>query len=100
MFYKHENDGNWRDVVLKNVCKNDISNEYRVEYNVPNAQAGRYVCQIQSTCEFGVSEMSEEIFVYKEEEVSSIFLFRTTQECLQNPVKHLWCSVLKKTVNC
>ena len=96
LFYKHEKNGNWRDVVLKNVCKNDISSEYRVEYTVPNVQAGRYICQIQSTCEFGVSEMSEEIFVYKEEEVSSVFLFRATPKRIQNPIKHLGSGVLEK----
>ena len=96
LFYKHENHENWQDVVLKNVCKNDISSEYRVEYTVPNAQAGRYICQIQSKCEYGVSEMSEEIFVYKEEEVSSVYLFSTCQKRIQNPDKHLGCRVLKK----
>ena len=54
---------------MRNVCKNDNSSEYRVEYAVLNAKPGKYVCQIQSKCEFGVSEMSMETSVYKEEEV-------------------------------
>ena len=85
MFYKHENDANWLDVVLKNVCKNGNSSEYRVEYTITNARPGRYTCQIQSKCEFGVSEKSGEIFVYKKEEVSSVVLFSATHKRIQNP---------------
>ena len=74
MFYKHENDENWRNAVLKNICKNDNSNEYRVEYTVPNIQAGEYVCQIQSKCVFGKSELSREISASREKvEVSLVF---------------------------
>ena len=89
MFYKHGNDKNWQDVVLNKVSKNDISSEYRVECTVPNTRPVRYICQIQSTCVFGVSGMSEEIFVFKEEEVSSLFLFSATHKRIQNPVKRL-----------
>ena len=67
--YKEDNDEYWKNVTLRNVCKNDNSSEYRVEYAVLNAKPGKYVCQIQSKCEFGVSEMSMETSVYKEEEV-------------------------------
>lgn len=70
MFYKHENDANFCDAVLKNVCKNDNSPEYRAEYTIPKIQPGKYICQIQSKCDFGVSEMSREIFVNKNEEVN------------------------------
>ena len=78
LFYKHVNDEKWQDVVLKNVCKNDNSGEYRVKYTVSNAQPGRYICQIQSKSDFDMSEKSGECFVYKEEEVSSLFLFSRT----------------------
>ena len=74
LFYKQENDENWQDVVLNRVSKNDNLREDRVEYTVPNTRPGRYTCQIQSACDSGVSEMSEEIFVLKEEEVTSVFL--------------------------
>ena len=74
MFYRHENDENWFHVVLKNVCKNYKSSEHKVEYTIPNPQPGRYTCQIQSRCEFGISGKSEETFVYKEEEVSYVIL--------------------------
>ena len=59
---------------MKNVYKNDRSSEYKVEYTISNAQPGRYTCQIQSRCEFGISGKSEETFVYKEEEVSYVIL--------------------------
>ena len=67
--YKQDNDEHWKNVTLRNVCKNDNSCEYRVEYTVLNAKPGRYVCQIQSKCDFGVSDMSMETSVYKEDEV-------------------------------
>ena len=73
LFYKHENDKKWKDVVLKNVCKHYNSTEYRVEYTIPNIQSGRYICQIQSKSDFGIIQRSEEEYAYKEEEVSSFF---------------------------
>ena len=77
LFYKHENDENWRNDVLKNICKNDDSNEYRVEYTVPNIQPGEYFCQIQSKCDFGMSELSREISASREKvQVSSVFFFQ------------------------
>ena len=86
MFCKHENGEKWWDVALTNVRKNDNSSEYRAEYTFPNAYPGRYTCQIQSTCCFSVSEMSGEIFAYKEEEVTFVFLFSASQKHIQNPV--------------
>ena len=83
LFYKHENDPNFRDAVLKNVYKNDNSAEYRVEYTIPNVQPGKYICQIQSKCDFGVSEMSTETFVYKNEEVKPYF-------CLDSLLQNAW----------
>ena len=74
LFYRHENDEKWFDVVLKTVCKNYKSSEHKVEYTIPNAQPGRYTCQIQSRCEFVMSGKSDETFVYKEEEVSYVIL--------------------------
>lgn len=70
LFYKHENEGKWENVFLKNVCKNYNSTEYRVEYTIPNMQSGRYICQIQSKSDFGIIQKSEKAFAYKEEEVS------------------------------
>ena len=84
LFQRHENEEKWFDVVLKNVYKNDRSSEYKVEYTISNAQPGRYTCQIQSRCEFGMSGKSEETSVYKEEEVRSVilgpifFIFKTS----------------------
>ena len=79
MFYKHEKDENWQDVILRNVCKNINSGEYRVEYSIPNVQPGKYICRIQSKCDFGISELSKEIFVSREKpEVSSEFIFSET----------------------
>ena len=80
LFYKHENDENWRDVVLQNVHKDDNSSEYRLEYSFPNARPGKYTCQIQSMCDFGISEKSVEIFAYKEEEVNSIIFLWCNSE--------------------
>ena len=89
LFYKHENEEIWRKVDLKNVSKNDNLLEYRVECTLPNMRPGRYTCQIQSSCEYGASEMSEKKAFYKEEEVSSVFLFSATQKRIQNPVNYL-----------
>ena len=89
LFYKHENEEIWRKVDLKNVSKNDNLLEYRVECTLPNMRPGRYTCQIQSSCGYGASEMSEKKVFYKEEEVSSVFLFSATQKRIQNPVNYL-----------
>ena len=95
LFYKHENDQNWSDVILKDVRLDNDSSEYSVEYTFLNAHPGRYTCQIQPKCSFGVSEMSGKIFAYKEEEVTLVFLFSATHKDIQNPVKHLEWSILK-----
>ena len=79
LFYKHGKDENWQDVVLKNVCKSFDSAEYRVEYTISNAKPGKYICRIQSKCDFGMSESSTATFVSREEaEVSSAFPFSET----------------------
>ena len=71
LFYKHECDENWQDVrCLQNVCKNDRTSEYRVEYTVPNAHQGKYICQMQSEFDFALSEKSKEKVVFKEKVVS------------------------------
>ena len=70
LFYKHENDENWQDVCLENVCRNDSTSEYRVEYTVPNSHPGDYICQIQSKVDFDLSEKSKEKIVSKEKVVS------------------------------
>ena len=68
--YRHENDKNGQTVVLNNAFNNGSSVDYRVEYTIPIVKPGRYICQMQSKCDFGVSEMSNEISVWKNEEVS------------------------------
>lgn len=82
MFYKHENDKNWQNVALENLCKKHSSNVYRVEYTVPNAHLGEYICQIQSKSDFDVSEKSQEKFVSIEAVVSSSFSFTIFMDCL------------------
>ena len=61
-------------VDLDSECKGDNMVQYRVEYTIPHVKPGRYICQIQSKCYFGVSEMSDEISVWNEEEVSFVLL--------------------------
>ena len=43
---------------------------YTLEYTIPNLKPGRYIIQMQSKCYFGVSEMSNEISVWNDDEVS------------------------------
>ena len=43
---------------------------YTLEYAIPNLKPGRYIIQMQSKCYFGMSEMSNEISVWNDEEVS------------------------------
>ena len=50
--------------------KNNNSFDNRTEYFLPNIKPGRYICHIQTKCEFGVSEMSNGITVWKENEVN------------------------------
>lgn len=50
--------------------KNNNSFDNRTEYFLPNIKNGRYICHIQTKCEFGVSEMSNGITVWKENEVN------------------------------
>ena len=99
LFYKHENDENWSDVILKHVPLDNDSREYSIQYTFLNACPGRYACQIQSKCCFGVSEMSGKIFSYKEEEVTSVFLFSASHKDIQNPVKHLGWTIFEKLLN-
>lgn len=70
--YKQDNDEHWKVVSLKNFCKSYNSSEYRIEYTVSNAKPGRYACQIQSMCDFGMSQMSKEMPVFKEKEVGFV----------------------------
>ena len=76
MLNKHENDENWREVILKNICTNVNSTEYKAEYFVRNAYPREYVSQIQWKCEIGMSEFIRKTFVSrKEAEVVSVILF-------------------------
>ena len=96
LFYKHENDGKWEEVVLKNFWKRYNSTEYRFEYTIPNIQAGRYIFQIQSKSNSGIIQKTEEAYAYKAVEVSP-FLFReTVQECLD--IFTLYCLLKQKIV--
>lgn len=70
--YKQDNDEHWKESRLRNVCKNDNLREYRVEHTVENPKPGNCVCQIQSKCESGVSEMSMAKLVCKEEKVGFV----------------------------
>ena len=67
--YKYENNG-WNFVTLKNIYQHISLNEKRAAQNILNPLSGRYICQIQSQCDFGESKYSEEIGVNKKEEVS------------------------------
>ena len=64
-------------VDLNSECKNYNLFEYRTEYIIANIKPGRYICHMQSKCYFGVSEMSDEISVWNEDDVSfnSFFFF-------------------------
>ena len=71
--YRHEDDKMSHTVDLNSECKNDKLFEYRLEYTIANIKPGRYICHMQSKCSFGVSEMSDEISVWNEENVSFNF---------------------------
>ena len=58
---------------LNSECRNISMVEYRVEYTIPCAKSGRYICQIQAKCYFGVSDISDEISVWNDEEVSFVY---------------------------
>ena len=60
-------------VDLNSECKNDNLFEHRIEYTIGNVKPGRYICRMQSKCYFGLSEMSDEISVWNEEDVSFSF---------------------------
>ena len=74
LLYRHENDKMSHTVDLNSECKNDNLFEYRIEYVIPNVKPGRYICHMQSKCYFGVSEISDEISVWNEEDVSFDFI--------------------------
>lgn len=71
--YRHENDEMSHIVDLNSECKIVNMVEYRVEYTIPCIKPGRYICQMQSKCHFGVSEMSDEISFWNDEEVSFVY---------------------------
>ena len=75
LLYRHENEEMSHTVDLNSECKNDNLLEYRIEYAIANVKPGRYICHMQSKCCFGVSEMSDEISVCNEEDVSFSFIF-------------------------
>lgn len=71
LYYKHENDGSFQKVDLRNKCAGGKANEYQVEYIIPDVKTGKYTCKIQSKCDFGMSEMSNEKSVLKESKVNT-----------------------------
>ena len=85
--YRHENDEKCQTVSLNMDWKNNNSFDNRTEYFLPNIKPGRYICHIQTKCEFGVSEMSNGITVWKENEVnfnnSFFFLSSILITCLK-----------------
>ena len=72
--YRHEDDEVNHTVDLNSECKIDNLYEYSTEYAIPKVKPGRYICQMQSKCYFGISEMSEKISVWNEEDVSYSFI--------------------------
>ena len=74
LYYKHEDDDNFQEVNSKKKQVDDNSDEYRVEYIMSDVKAGKYTCKLQSKCEFGRSEMSNEIFFLKENKVSNLIV--------------------------
>ena len=61
-------------VDLNSELKNGNVVQCRVEYTIPCVKPGRYICQIQAKCYFGVSEMSDEISIWNEDEVRFVLL--------------------------
>ena len=72
--YGHENDEMSHTVDLNSEFKNGNMVQYRVQHTIPCVKPGRYICQIQAKCYFGVSEMSDETSVWNEDEVSFVLL--------------------------
>ena len=75
LYYKHEDDDSFQEVNSKNKQVDDKGDEYRVEYIIPDVKTGEYTCKIQSKCDFGRSEMSNEISVLKENQVNNVNVF-------------------------
>ena len=75
LHYKLENDDNFHKVDLRTTkCADDKANEYRVECIIPDAKTGKYTCKIQSKCDFGTSEMSNEKLVSKGSKVNTFLV--------------------------
>lgn len=74
LLYRHESNKLSHTVDLNSQCKNDNLFEYTVEYTIANIKPGRYICRMQSRCYFGLSEMSDEISVWNEDDVSFNFI--------------------------
>lgn len=76
LLYKHENDRKFQTVSLKNKSKGDSdkADEYRGECIIPDPKAGKYTCKIQSKCNFGTNDMSNEISVWNTQDVGFLVL--------------------------
>ena len=61
-------------VDLNSEFKNGNMVQYRAEYTIPYVKPGRYICQMQAKCYFGVSEMSDEISAWNDDEVSFVLM--------------------------
>ena len=72
--YRHENDEMSHTVDLNSESKNGNMVQYRAEYTIPCVKPGRYICQMQAKCYFGVSEMSDEISAWNDDEVSFVLM--------------------------
>ena len=75
LYYKHEDDDNFQEVNSKSKQVDDNADEYRVEYIMSDVKAGKYTCKFQSKCEFGRSEMSNEISVLNKNTVNNLIVF-------------------------
>ena len=64
-------------VDLNSEFKNGNMVQYRAEYTIPYVKPGRYICQMQAKCYFGVSEMSDEISAWNDDEVSFVLMSLT-----------------------
>lgn len=71
LYYKHEDDDNFQEVNSKSKQVDDNA----VEYIMSDVKAGKYTCKFQSKCEFGRSEMSNEISVLNKNTVNNLIVF-------------------------
>ena len=71
LYYKHEDDDNFQEVNSKSKQVDDNADEYIMS----DVKAGKYTCKFQSKCEFGRSEMSNEISALNKNTVNNLIVF-------------------------